>query len=345
MSVIPNLNFQPYNPADTAIQTALAIYGTGLEGQSKRTQNELNRAKQPYVSQQEQALLDERILANELSKYSLQNAPKLNEANLALIGAQTENQLQQAAKMRNVLQMIQEFMDEGKSTGAYSGQQMSPVAASYPGPSAQEVYKRRFVGVPDVTPQEESAIKLWEGYQQKNMETQFPTSTTLTNQQRLTKITPALAKGMYEILDDYDKSLTSQISLFGTKAPTAFNKKIENAGEPFAIAKNFGTDAGGLHKAESIISPAFGESKEEYARRLYGQLEDVIPAVQSAYALENKQIPEEFKNYFEKIRQAAYPEKGAKKGKYSLTDPKVLHTAKKYGMTPEEVIRKLEEGK
>lgn len=316
MGAIPNLNFQPYNPMDTAIQTAMRVYGTGMQGQAQATENKMNKAKLPYVAQQEQALLDQRMMANELSKYNLDTAPALNEANMGLIGAQTENQLQQAAKTKNLLQMIQNYMGNGQQSGntASGAAQGAQTSGNYPGPSAQEVYARKFAGLPEVTPEESSAIKLWENFQQKSMETQFPTSTTLTREQRLTDISPSWAKSLYEISETYGKSPKWNNATnfkYDWMPSTRFHKQIENAGEATAIGKNFGTDAGGLEKAESIISPAIGESKQEYSQRLYAALSDALPSIQSAYAAENKQVPDEFVKYLDKIRENAYPDKGS----------------------------------
>lgn len=44
-SPIPNLQFQPYNPMDTAIKTALGVYSAGMQGRNQNTENQMNQMK------------------------------------------------------------------------------------------------------------------------------------------------------------------------------------------------------------------------------------------------------------------------------------------------------------
>jgi hypothetical protein len=54
---IPNLQFQPYNPMDTLIQTALGVYGAGVQGQKTKADTAIQQyiLKNPYLLGGEQS--------------------------------------------------------------------------------------------------------------------------------------------------------------------------------------------------------------------------------------------------------------------------------------------------
>jgi hypothetical protein len=99
----PLLQFQAYNPMDTMIRTAMDTYGginTGIQ----------QRAQREYMKQQ-QAMLEEQ------QKYY----GPMQEAQMGLIGAQTQSAQIEAERARAILKFMQSQLNPGANGGAQNG--------------------------------------------------------------------------------------------------------------------------------------------------------------------------------------------------------------------------------
>jgi len=211
-------------------------------------------------------------------------------------------------------------------------------------PSKMEMFQRTQAGLPAVFPEEQAAIdsyyKNQEHYNTRNIDLKFPTGQTQSRLERLTDIAPNWAKSLYELTEDYGKNPVTPFlgGTFEEYFPTAFSKKIKNAGEATAIGKNFSTDVGGLHEAKSIISPAGGESKADYSQRLYDTLHDAFPSIEAAYSAKGQEVPAEFFNYMDKIKQNA--DTIVIKGK-KYSKAHIMEDAEAAGITYEQALKRL----
>lgn len=317
MASAPLLNFAPYNPMDDLIKNAMGVYGgldqsrqRGFQNQYMQSQNQMIQEQLPYIGRKA-------------------------EAELGLLGAQTQSAQIAAAKERQIMDFIksqlggnQNGMNDGSpiqtGTGGpqmgqkpemgtqqpgmpsmqslQSGMQMHQpnIMAQndpYPGPSYEVAAARKMAGFPEYMPQQAAAIKLWEGRQKNAQDMRSPTSPTLTRYQRLTDVGIPWSNSLVELANEFKGS--PWISKYGSDG-TLFHKTIENAGESTAVARNFPTGEAGLNKAESILKPSIGEGPKQYSKRLHKMLNEAMPSITEAYSLRGEQVPEEL---YQNLRQ------------------------------------------
>ena len=119
---IPNLQFQPYNPMDTMIQTALGVYGAGVQGQNTKSNTAMNNAKLPYVGPTMEAQLAQLEMAN---KYY----PQLTQAQISSLYSQN-------AKREADIEIDQQML---RNLGMMGGGGAMSTGAGMPGMMASPV--------------------------------------------------------------------------------------------------------------------------------------------------------------------------------------------------------------
>lgn len=298
-------------------------------------------------------------LANELIAMQLQYMPKEMEAAIAYKQAQTQAAQQEAQKQRMFIEYLSGGMGGGSSAGMpgaspMMGQQMPlgadgmtpqgqmgigegqgaprsmPMQAQIPAlPSQQEMYFRRALGLSELTPQEQLAMDLYKSQAgamaSKNIEQafteQYGTTTHQTDKQTMAMgIENALP--VLDELIEFDTPGQQVGKYFSWNDQPAYKAMVANVTDKLVAGLGLPKSNESLHTVREMVERAPLESLSAYRKRL-------------------RNLSEELSNTYQ--RAAGKPYQGNSHGKgLKLNDPKVLHTAKKYNMTPEQVIQQLE---
>lgn len=207
---IPNLQFQPYNPMDTAIKTALSVFNAGMQGQNMRTQNQMNQASMPYIGPTAEAQMKQLQMQNQMY-------PELTNANIANMSSQNKKREADIRLQQQMMQMLgigggnegQPMPAGGNmATGAgmpgmggqqdnFGGQEQPQANPGMQNPNMQpntgglpgynQIAARKYFNLPEMSPQEQLQMDLLKNQQNqlvnKQIETDLGTTGHLTSNQ------------------------------------------------------------------------------------------------------------------------------------------------------------------
>lgn len=283
---VPVLNFNPFNPMDTAIQTALGTYKGIGEGRGQQLQNEALGIKMPFIGRQA-------------------------EADIAAQLAMAQYHRAQSMKEQRIAELLRMFGGaEGMATGGSvpsleSG--VTPNAAATPSGGAisampgmpgragmnelGDLFVRGQLGLPDQTPREKAQMDLFVDAMKKQQAAQIeqanPTTATISDTQRRIKGSEGVIPILQQILESdvppqVGLNLPSEwgslkiADIVNPNKQAAYKAKLSAAKENALAAMGLtGTEAG-LGTIEEIFGRKALEGNVAYRKRLMEEMNNLV---------------------------------------------------------------------
>lgn len=284
---IPLLNFQAYNPMNTALSSALGVYGGLGEGKSRSIQNQLNQAKVPYAAdiaryEAENAALIPQKSQAELDQLRMvaQMYPELTNAQMSNIQSEINKRNQEISRERMLMDYLKGAMGQGNQIEAASGMPAGknlpmnmdvaqPFATGTPNDMASQ-YFRKALGLPMQTPQEKMAYDLSLDQQKKIFGKQLEKSQGTTGYLSQAQTQAQGIKNAIPIIDDLIDTAPGQLAewTIHPDRQATYNSQIANLKEKIMTAFAYPKNEASFETVKNIIEYKPTESLENYRSRM-----------------------------------------------------------------------------
>jgi hypothetical protein len=324
---MPMINFQPVNPMDTLIKSALGVYGGINENRQRQAQAnltakqmELIEAQLPFAAKIEAAKLG---LTNAQMQKALQDAKNQEIMNTFIAsklqgmnGAGQPNQLGQpgmppVSGAPNMAQMpinggpelpINSSMGEQANVGPLQTPSSAPSGTNaqvsqdydpYPGPSEDQMLFNSLIGVPLMTPEQQAAVENWKQRrtlaQTRNFENQYGTQTTVTDIQKQQKGIATFIPAINELIEIEVPGMLGFGGLPGNRYN--YETKVHNALKKLMAAEGWQDSESAKQAGLEMLSIQPGETQYQYRERLKGLKNSLLETSKVLDDLKNGRQP------------------------------------------------------
>lgn len=337
---VPLLNFQSYNPMDTALRAAMGTYQGLGQGRSQQIQNELNKAKVPYAEEMAMYEAQNAALAPQKSQAELDQLravskmyPELTRAQMANIQSEISKRNQEIEREKMLMSYLKGSIGENNQmpgmnmTGNAPAMQnntarpmQGSVGMGAPNDMASQ-YMRKALGLPTQTPQEKFAYDLSLDQQKKNYAKQLEKSEGTTGYISQSQAQAQGIKNAIPIIDDLIDTAPGQTFewMWSPDKQATYNSEIANLKEKIMTAFNYPKNEASFETVENIIQYKPTESLENYQERMEAlkqELETIYGDI-SEKPLETKET-----KYSKRKSESLSLEDGAKKLGYKKVNGK-----------------------